>query len=148
MAELLENLGIKWQLLIAQVVNFLILLFILRKFLYGPMMKFLRERRQTIEEGLKKSELAEVKFREFRDLQAKELAQTRSEAQKIIEDSKKRAEEAKNQILQDARIQTEGLFKKAERDIDSLKAQKLKEAERELGAMAIEGMEYLIREKD
>ena len=54
MAELLENLEIKWQLLAAQTVNFFILLFVLKKFLYKPMLKFLKERREAIEEGLKK----------------------------------------------------------------------------------------------
>lgn len=115
MSELFENLEIKWQLLLAQAVNFFILLFILKKFLYKPMLKFLRERREAIEEGLKKSELAEQQFKEMRELQAKELAKTRAEAQGIIDEAKKRAGEAKNEIVANAKRETETLFAKAEK---------------------------------
>ena len=147
MSELFENLGIKWQLLLAQAVNFFILLFILKKFLYKPMLKFLRERREGIEAGLKKSELAEQQFTEMRELQAKELAKTRQEAQGIVETAKKRAEEAKSEIVANAKQETETLFAKAEKDIDQLKTQRMQEAEQELGKLALQGMEYLLKEK-
>ena len=147
MSELFENLEIKWQLLLAQAVNFFILLFILKKFLYKPMLKFLRERREGIEEGLKKSELAEQQFKDMRELQARELAKTRAEAQGIVEEAKKRAEEAKNEIVANAKQETEALFAKAEKDIDQLKAQRMQEAEQELGKLALQGMEHLLKEK-
>lgn len=111
------------------------------------MLNFLKERRTTIEEGLKKSELAEKQFKEFREMQAHELAKTRREAQQIIEAAKKRATEAKDQILEEAKLETEILFRRAEKDIDALKNQRLLDAERELGSMAVLGMEYLLREK-
>lgn len=147
MAELLENLEIKWQLLLAQTVNFFILLFLLKKFLYKPMLKFLRERREAIEEGLKKSELAEQKFQEMREIQAKELAKTRQEAQSIIDDAKKRGEVSRDEILTTSRKETEALFKKAEKDMEQMKTQRMQEAEHELARLALEGMEYLVREK-
>ena len=147
MAELFENLEIKWQLLLAQAVNFFILLFILKKFLYKPMLKFLRERREGIEEGLKKSELAEQQFKEMRELQARELAKTRVEAQGIVNEAKKRAEEAKSEIVASTKQETEILLAKAQKDVDQLKAQRMQEAEQELGRLALEGMEYLVREK-
>jgi len=147
MQELLTNLEIKWQLLAAQTVNFFILLFILKKFLYKPMLKFLRERREAIEEGLKKAELAEQKFKEMRELQAKELTKTRQEAQLIMGETKKRAEDAKNQIVAEARKEVENIFAKSEKDIEQMKEQRMQEAEQELGKLALEGMEYILREK-
>ena len=147
MSELFENLEIKWQLLLAQAVNFFILLFILKKFLYKPMLKFLRERREGIEAGLKKSELAEQQFKEMRELQAKELTNTRAEAQEIVETAKKRAEEAKSEIVANAKQETEALFKKSENDIERLTNQRMREAEQELGKLALEGMEHLLKEK-
>lgn len=147
MSELLENLEIKWQLLLAQAVNFFILLFILKKFLYKPMLKFLRERREAIETGLKKSEAAEQQFKEMRALQARELANTRKEAQQIVDEAKKRAEEAKKQIISNAKNETEILFSKAEREIEQLKNQRLNEAEKEIGRLAIESLEYILKER-
>ena len=111
------------------------------------MLKFLRERRETIEEGLKKSDLAEQQFKEMKELQAKELAKTRTEAQGIVDAAKKRAEEAKSEIVANAKQETETLFTKAEKDINQLKAQRMQEAEQELGKLALEGMEHLLKEK-
>jgi F-type H+-transporting ATPase subunit b len=147
MQELLENLEIKWQLLLAQAVNFFILLFILKRFLYKPMLKFLRGRREAIEASLKKSEAAEQQFKEMRGIQAKELAKTRMEAQKIVDEAKKRSQDAQNQIMEDARKQTEAIFAKSEKDIKQMKTQMLQGAEREIGRLAIEGMEYLLKEQ-
>lgn len=147
MPDLLQNLEIKWQLLLAQAVNFFILLFLLKKFLYKPLLKFLQDRREGIEKGLKKSELAEQQFREMRELHARELTKTRQEAQKIIDEAKKRAQEAQAQMLTAAKGQTEMLFAKAEKDIEQMKSTRLEEAEREIGRLAIEGMEHLLKEK-
>lgn len=147
MTELFENLEIKWQLLLAQAVNFFVLLFVLKKFLYKPMLRFLRERREGIEAGLKKSALAEQQFKEMRELQAKELAKTRQEAQGIVDAAKKRAEEAKNKIVASAKQDTEALFSKAEKDIEQMKNQRLEAAEQEIGKLAIEGLEYMLKEK-
>ncbi len=147
MQELLQNLEIKWQLLAAQAVNFFILLFLLKKFLYKPMLKFLRERREKIEDGLRKSELAERQFTELRAIQAKELAKTRQEAQKIVDEAKKRAADAQEEMLAAGKAQAETLFAKAEKDIEQLKNQRLSEAEKEIGKLAIEGLEYMLKEK-
>ena len=49
--ELLHKLGIDWRLLIAQLINFSVLLFVLYKFLYHPILNILEKRRKQIEEN-------------------------------------------------------------------------------------------------
>jgi len=111
------------------------------------MLKFLRERREKIEDGLRKSELAQRQFKELRVIQAKELAKTRQEAQKIVDEAKKRAADAQHEMLAAGKAQAETLFAKAEKDIEQLKNQRLAEAENEIGRLAIEGLEYMLKEK-
>ena len=60
--EIFSKLGIDWRLLLAQVVNFLILLFVLRRFAYTPMLRFLEKRKNRIEKGLKEGKLATEKL--------------------------------------------------------------------------------------
>ena len=62
MQELVRQFGLDWKLLLAQVVNFLILLYLLRRFAYGPIMAMLALRRRNIEEGIKASEAAKVEL--------------------------------------------------------------------------------------
>ena len=58
MQELITKLGIDWKFLIAQIVNFLVLLFVLYKFAYGPILAMLEKRQKKIEKGLKDAEAA------------------------------------------------------------------------------------------
>ncbi|MDP3792366.1 MAG: hypothetical protein Q8Q89_01415 [bacterium] len=58
MQELFSQLGINWKLLLAQGVNFIILLIVLTKFIYKPLIKMIDERRQKIELGVKGGEMA------------------------------------------------------------------------------------------
>lgn len=64
MSELLSQLGIDPKLLLAQGVNFIILLIVLTKFVYKPLMKMVEERRQKIELGIKGGERAEQIIKE------------------------------------------------------------------------------------
>jgi hypothetical protein len=54
--EALNELGILWWNLVFQIVNFLVVLWLLNRFLYKPIMKMLRERRETIAKGLAEAE--------------------------------------------------------------------------------------------
>ena len=49
MSELFSKLGIDWKLLIAQIINFLVLLFVLYKFAYRPILSMLEKRTKKIE---------------------------------------------------------------------------------------------------
>ena len=66
--DILSQFGVKPILLAAQVVNFLILLFILKKFLYGPILKVLSERRKKIEDSLKNVEEIEKRYNEMKEI--------------------------------------------------------------------------------
>ncbi len=54
MEDLISKLGIEWKLLLAQIVNFVILFLVLKKFLYKPLLNFMNNRRQKIADGLDK----------------------------------------------------------------------------------------------
>lgn len=64
MNALFENFGVDWKLLLAQVVNFFILFFILRRYAYGPIVKVLKDRERRIRKGLEDSAEAERKLSE------------------------------------------------------------------------------------
>ena len=60
--DALANLGIDIKLLTAQVINFALLLLILRRFAYQPMLQLMDERSARIEQGLKDAEAAAKKL--------------------------------------------------------------------------------------
>lgn len=80
MGDLLHNFGVNWKLLLAQIVNFGILFFVLKRYAYGPVVAMLEERRAKIKKGLEDAAASE---QALRDAEAKE--------DEIVEAANKRA---------------------------------------------------------
>lgn len=95
--DILNQFGINPLLLAAQVVNFLILLFLLKKFLYGPILKVLAERKKRIEDSLKNTEEIERKLLEIEEEKEKILAKAAAEAQQMMDETKKELEAMKEE---------------------------------------------------
>ncbi len=77
--DILNEFGIKPILLAAQVVNFLILLYILKRFLYKPILKVLNERKNKIADSLKNAEEIERKLVEISEEEQKRIAKAVSD---------------------------------------------------------------------
>lgn len=107
--DFLKDFGVQPVLLAAQVVNFLILLFILKKFLYGPILKVLETRKKTIEQSLKNAEEIEKRLIEIGELQEKEIMKAAKKGEEIIKD----ASEYGNEIMADAHVQVQKIVDKA-----------------------------------
>lgn len=97
--EILNQFGVNPILLLAQAVNFFILLFILKKFLYKPILKVLDERKKRIEESLKNAEEIELQLQKTKEQSEKIITKALEESQKILDDTNRAAvqitEEAK-----------------------------------------------------
>ncbi|MBP7846116.1 MAG: F-type H+-transporting ATPase subunit b [Bacteroidota bacterium] len=112
--EILSKIGFDWQVALANLVNFLIIFFLLKRFIFKPVGKILEERKNKIADGLEKAALAETallnakKEHESIVRDAKMLAGTiTSNAEKegsVIKDKrKKEAESERNVLLQETR---------------------------------------------
>lgn len=97
--DILKEFGIDPILLAAQVVNFLVLLFILKRFLYGPILKVLETRKKRIEESLKNAQEIEQKLAETEKAVEVMLSKVTDESQKIIDESKQVA----SQIIEESK---------------------------------------------
>ena len=69
--EIFEKLGIDVKLVIAQLVNFFILLYVLKRFAYKPVLKILEDRERKIEKGLKDAQSAEKRLHEMEEAEKK-----------------------------------------------------------------------------
>lgn len=108
----LSDFGVQPILLAAQVVNFFILLFLLKRFLYKPLLKVLEERKQKITESLKNAEEIERKLSETEIQTEKILAGALAEGQKILDQTN----ETVAQIMEKANKTAEQILLKAADD--------------------------------
>lgn len=89
--DIFSSLGIDWMLLLFQLVGFLILLAILRKFVYPFLVRAVDERQEKIEAGIKAAKEAETKAEATQEEVEKLLGKARKEASDIIATAKAEA---------------------------------------------------------
>ena len=102
MDKAVEALGLNLPQLIAQIVNFFVLLFILRLVAYKPILKMLDERKQKIAEGLNAAEIARAEAASAQANIQAQLDASRKEGQEIVAN----AQAIATRIQADAREQS------------------------------------------
>lgn len=88
---LLGQLGINWKLLLSQTVNFFVLLLVLSKFVYLPLLKVMKARDKRIREGLEKAEQADVRLKEVDAIAKGKIKEADAESIVIIRAAEQRA---------------------------------------------------------
>lgn len=143
----IQALGIDGRLLTAQIVNFIILLLILRKFLYGPLVSFMETRRQGIEASLKKADEIEEKHKEFQIEHEKQINDAKVEAAEMIADAKAAAEGIRQETLATTQAESEKMLAKAAIEIEEQKTKLLKELKHEVGALVVAATGKIVSEQ-
>lgn len=93
--------------LIAQILNFLVLVFVLAKFVYKPVLGIMEERKNKIASDLETAEKAKNDAEAVKAEYAAKLAYARQEAQAIIENARKTAQAAHDKIMADTKVEQE-----------------------------------------
>src|SRR3990167_6065185 len=101
--DILKSFGIQPTLLLAQIVNFLIILFLLKKFFYKPIIKMLEDRKKRIEESLKNAQLIEEKLKKTEEKSALILQNAQKNAQDLLDSAKKETERITNEATVEGR---------------------------------------------
>lgn len=142
--DFLKDFGVEPLLLLAQMVNFAILLFILKRFLYKPILKVLEERKNKIATSMKQSEQIQKKFEELDVKQQEILDNARNESAQIIDGAKSEAKTLANQIQIEASNQTQLSLKRAQETLVLEKQKMISEAKREIVSVVTSATQKVI----
>lgn len=116
--EILHTFGIDWVLLVAQFINFGIILFILKKFLYKPVMSMLQARREEIQKGIHDAEKAQRLLEEASEKERKILKTAQNESRKMLEDTRKQADMLLSKTKEETKKETERMILDAKKQIE------------------------------
>lgn len=145
--ELLEKFGINFPVLIANVVNFLIVLGVLYKFAYKPVLKMLHDRTKLIEDGVKNAEKAKIAIEEATKKHEQVLAKARTEAQAILAHAREQSEVQGAALLQHSKDEATKMIEKTKADLALEHDQLLKRAKDEVADVVLAVTEKLLKEK-
>jgi len=145
----MDALGINLPGLLTQLISFSVLVFVLYKFLYGPITNMLDQRAERIKESLEAADRARSEAASSAETVEKELANARQEGQRLIADAQEAARRAGEQIEQRSRQQAEEIIARAESEIAQQRDAAIEELRREFAGLAVLAAERVVeRELD
>lgn len=123
--------------LIQQILATLVLYVILKKKLFGPITKFLKERQDKIEANINEAkETRNEAINLKRDYEIK-IAEAKEEAKSIVEAARKRGEEVREEIVKDAKKEANSIADKANKEIEREKAKAKDDLKKEVVNIAM-----------
>jgi len=140
----MENIGIEPVYLITQIINFGIIVFILTKLLYRPILSMLEKRRLKIEEGLTMAEEMKKDTLKAEEKRNAYLAKARVEAKEIVDDAKKMAGQKEAEILKEAQAEASQIIERAKKEIDVERGEMEKTLKKQMIVIAAQMAEKII----
>ncbi len=145
--ELLQAFGIDVRLLIANLINFLLLVGILYKLGYQPILKFVHDRQSKIEKGLSHAEEAHKKLTDAGAEQEAILAQAHKEAQTIISTAREQAQVQAEGIIKKTQDESRAIVDRAKKEIRLEQEKSVSEVRAQATQLVLDVTEKLLHEK-
>lgn len=133
-------------LIIWTTVTFIILLFLLKKFAWKPILNSLNERESFITNSLEKAEQAQKEAEELLKQNQANLAKAEEEAQKIIKQGRDYADSLKDQILEESKKDAQKIIKDASAEIEMKNKEAFNNLKAEIADIAVNAAEKILRE--
>lgn len=113
--------------LIYSVISFFVLLFILTRYAFPPIMGMLKKREDTIRESIDNAERTRSEAEKLLEEYKQQLSEARKEARSIIDEGKKLGENVKAEIVEKANNEAREMIEKARSEIEREKTKALSE---------------------
>lgn len=126
-------------------VTFVILLLLLKKIAWGPILNSLSERENFIKDSVERAETAKKEAEELLEQNKANLAKAEEEAQKIIAQGREYAENLKSQILEESKVEAKKMIDDAAVEIQRKNAEAFNNLKGEIAGIAVEAAEKIIR---
>ena len=133
-----HQFGVYWSNLIAQVILFMIVYWVLSKFAFKPVIAMLEERRRRIEEGLSNAEKIKEQITDAQTKYEEILAKANAEAQRLIEEGRANGARLAEQKHQEAIAEAEQITNKAKEAIMLERDRLMAEMKQQIGRLVID----------
>jgi len=129
------------------IITFLILVLVLTKVAWKPIIAALNQRESAIKEAMEKAETAKEEAKKVLDENQANLAHAEEEAKKIVDQSREFAEKLKEQMLNESKQQAQKIIEDATAVIERQKDSAFDELKSHVAQIAIQATEKILREK-
>ena len=144
--DILNSLGINFKSIIIQGVGFLILLFILKKYLFGKISAMLKERSEGVKNTYAKIDLEKAEAERLKIEYQKKLSEAEAEVVKRIQEAVKEGEHISAGIIQRAQQEVESIRAKAQESIEQERKKALADIRNQVVTLSIMASSRIIQQ--
>lgn len=144
--ETVQNLvGLVPWTFVATICNLLLQMYLIKRFLFKPVNEILEKRRAMTDAKIQDAEVAKTEAQAIRAEYEGNMAQAKEKANEILSNAQRTAAIQSEEMLKEASAQVAAMKAKAEGDIAQEKRKAVNEIKNEIGDMAMEIAEQVIR---
>ncbi len=147
MDSFITTFHIDWKIIIAQAINFAVVLVVLYLFALKPLKKLMKEREEKIAGGLEdarhNAEILTLTKKEYDEI----VAKAKIEAHEIFQEGKKEAQVKKDEMMAQAKTDVDHMIASGKKTLESEKAKMVEEAKKEIVSLVVLATEKLLAEQ-
>ena len=145
--ELLSKLGIFWRLLIAQLINFIALFLILKKFLYRPVLNILKKRQQKIEQSVKDAEEIKKRLAQAEEDYNRIITKANKQSLEIVEKAHEQAAKKEEKMISKAKNEIALIIDDEKAKLQTEKVKTVQEIKKEIADLVVASTEKVLEQK-
>jgi F-type H+-transporting ATPase subunit b len=148
MDSFITTFHIDWKIIIAQAINFVVVLVVFYLLAYKPLKKLMKERSERIARGVEDAKsnaslLAHTQ-KEYDDV----LQRARVEAHEIFQEGKAQAEIKRNEMMEETKKDVETMIAHGKKTLESEKTKMIEDAKKEIVTLVVRATEKLLEDED
>lgn len=144
MESFINTFHIDWKIIIAQAINFILVLFILYFLAVKPLKKMMKERTALIEGGINdaktNAEILKNTNKEYNEI----VARAKTEAHTIFQEGKLEAETKKAEMIENAKKEVDNMISTGKKMLESERIKIIEEAKEEIVSLVVKATEKLL----
>jgi F-type H+-transporting ATPase subunit b len=140
----LGTLGLDLKIFLAQLLNFLIVFWVLKRFAFGPIVKMLDRRQERVAKSMKDAEHVERRLAAIDEERRAIVKEARAEAGKVMEMARLDAEAIKTDLTEKAKREVERVVVQGRAQLKTEREVMLREARQDMAEIAVQAARKII----
>lgn len=146
--NVLATLGIQWPLFLAQLINFAIVVFVMWKWVYTPLLKLMDKRAAEIADGLKNAADAKLRLADATSEKEKMLRDAKAEARVIVDDAGQKGEVVRAEKLRQTKDEIDKIVSETKTQIKEERDATYDALQGELAGFIVKATEKVVGKLD
>jgi F-type H+-transporting ATPase subunit b len=145
--RILGNIGFDWRVALFNFINFLIVFWLLKRFVFGPVKNVLRERQEKIDKGLEDAKKADTALLMAKENADQTVGAARLEANQIVAEAGERGKKVFIGIEEKAKLEAADIRERAEQALAKERTLMQKQIQEQSAALVVEGVKRILKQE-